>query len=157
MTKQAPISRILKNDYTASMMLIMIAVMWGLLLVGSYFGSLPGRRGSTLDFTGENLTSFIILNAVITLVCGVWAYVRISTIRRVINAGSEVTGVILGIGFAKDRGRVEYQYEHEGQTYRAGNAIKKNAQTSQLLPGTSISLMVDPQKPSRAFITNLYV
>lgn len=157
MTRNAPTGRILKNDYPSLLMLILIGIMWVLAIVGAVFGYLPKRRGGgVVEVDSTMMIIMIVIAGVITILFGWLASKRIGDIRRVITTGIEVKGRVQSIGFIKDRGRVEYDYEYDAKSYHAGNAIWKNRETTKLQDGDEIILIVDPDKPSRAFIASLY-
>jgi hypothetical protein len=68
-----------------------------------------------------------------------------------------VYGVITSIAFRRDRGKAEYSYTFQGQTYTAGSAVMKNGRTKQLRTGAEVALVVDPTAPERATIRELYI
>jgi hypothetical protein len=157
MTRNAPTGRILKNDYPSLLMVMFIALVWILPILGAIFGFLPKRRGGGItDVDPTMLTVMIVVGVVVTLLCGWFASKRIADVKRIISSGPEVTGQIQSIDFYKDRGRVEYDYEYEGKSYHAGNAIWKNRETTALNDGDEITLILDLDNPSRAFIAALY-
>ena len=157
MNREAPTGRILKNDFPSLLMLIMIGVVWFLTIAGGVLKFLPKRRGGgAIEVDSTMMINFVVIAAVVTLLCGWFAARRIAAIKRVIRSGPEVKGRIQSIGFVKDRGRVDYEYLYEGQTYQAGNAIWKNRETTKLKRGGEVTLILDPNKPSRAFIASLY-
>jgi hypothetical protein len=90
------------------------------------------------------------------LVFGGLAWRRVSGIRRAISSGPEVKGRVLGIWFQKDRGQVGYEYEYGGETHQSASAIWRNAETESLQVGDEVTLIVDPEKPARAFLAQLY-
>jgi hypothetical protein len=157
MTRNAPIGRILKNDYASLLMLIFIGIMWALAIAGAVFGFLPKRRGGgAIEVDSTMMIIMIVIALVTTILFGWLASKRIGDIKRIINTGPKIQGRILSIGFIKDRGRVEYDYEYDGQSNHAGNAIWKNRETTKLQNGDELTLIIDPDKPSRAFIASLY-
>jgi hypothetical protein len=157
MTRNPSVRRILKNDYGSLLMLMLIGVVWVLTVAGGIFRALPRRRGGgMIEVDSTMLVIIVVITVVVTVLFGWLAARRISSIKRVIADGPEVKGKIIGIGFVKDRGRVEYEYAYHGETHQAGNAIWKTRETSQLQIGHEITLIIDPEKPSRAFIASLY-
>ena len=157
MTRNAQTGRILRNDYPSLLMLLCISVMWVIAIGGSALGFLPTRRGGgAVEVDSTMMTVMIVAAVVGTFVFGWLAARRIQDIKRIINTGPEVQGRIQTIGFFKDRGRVEYTYEYDNQLHHAGNAIWKNRETMQLQAGDEVMLIVDPDKPSRAFVASLY-
>ena len=157
MARNAPTGRILKNDFPSLLMLIFIGVMWVLAIAGGVFGFLPKRHGGgVIEVDSTMMIIMIVIAGVVTILFGWLASKRIGNIKRVISSGPEVKGRIQGIGFIKDRGRVEYEYDYNGRSYRAGNAIWKNRETTRLHDGDEICrLIVDLDNPSRAFIASL--
>ena len=157
MERKVSFGRVLKNDYGSFLMVAAIAVAWIICIGGSVLGFLPRHRGGGAVEVGPTLAIILlVVAAALTILLGWLVARRVSSIRRVITSGPEVNGHILSVGFVKDRGRVEYEYEFQGKTYVAGNAIMKNKQTEQIQTGDEVNLIVDPEKPSRAFLAFLY-
>ena len=156
MPRETSVGRILKNDYASLVLLIFIGVAW-LMAALAGAGWLPGRRGGAIDTGGDPDRFMLGLALVITPLFGWLAYRRIAAIRRVVRDGPACVGTVTLVWFMKDRGRVEYEYQFAGQTYQAGNAIMKNRETQTIRQGDRVELIVDPAKPSRAFLASLYV
>jgi hypothetical protein len=158
MTREVPIRRILKNDYFSMLMLVLIGVTWFLAIFGNTFGFLPKRHMVGTMPTDPSMNHALLVIAIaISMLCGWLTIRRWGDIKRVIQTGPEIKGRISSIGFYSDRGRVEYQYDYQGKTYEAGNGLCKNRETTQLKAGDEIVLILDPEKPSRAFIASLYL
>jgi hypothetical protein len=157
MPRPTSVGRILKNDYGSLLMLIAIGVAWLLVLFAARFGFLANRRGDVTQTDPAQVRSLVIMAVVVTVVFGFFAPRRIARIRRVIADGPACDGTVTRINFVKDRGRVEYEYQFNGETYEAGNAIWKNRETEAIRPGQRVELIVDPSRPSRAFLASLYV
>lgn len=157
MVRKTSTGRILKSDYPSLLLLILIGVAWVIAIIGGVFDALPQRGGAGITPVDQATKwGMFVIAGVLTLVCGWFASQRIKNIKRIISDGIEVKGRIQSIYFARDRGRVEYDYEYNGQAYHAGNAIWKNRETTKLSEGDDIDLIVDSAKPSRAFIKTLY-
>jgi hypothetical protein len=155
-TLKPSVARIIQSDYIAMIAALAPIVMLGLYIALNVFGSLPGRRGQTLE-AGET-GPFFLVAGLAALVIGVAVIVwRLRTFEAVFAAGVEVTGEITNLSFHRDRGRIEYIYSYEGQEYSGGNAIMKNSRTTTLQPGTPIVLVVDRANPRKALIRDLYV
>ncbi|QDU93639.1 DUF3592 domain-containing protein [Lignipirellula cremea] len=156
MTRNAPTSRILKNDYFSLLMLLFIGGVWMMAIGGSIIGALPEHQGEPFEVNIPLVVLLVVIAVVVTLLLGWLARQRIGDFKRIISSGPEVQGRIQSIHFFKDRGRVEYDYQFEGESYHAGNAIWKNRETTPFREGDAITLILDPDKPSRAFIAALY-
>lgn len=157
MQRKCSIGRILKNDYGSLLLVILIGVAWLMVAYTAVVGPLPSRRGRTVDADRGFDWRFFGIVAAATPVAGWLVARRITGIRRVVEHGPACAGTVTGIWFMKDRGRVEYEYQFEGQTYQAGNAIMKSRQTEAIRTGDAVELIVDPSRPSRAFLSSLYV
>ena len=156
MPRQTSVGRILKNDYASLALLIFIGVAWPMAGLAAA-GWLPGRRGGAIETGGDPDRFLLGLAVVITPLFGWLAFRRIAAIRRVVENGPACVGTVTLVWFMKDRGRVEYEYQFEGKTYQAGNAIMKNRETDTIRQGDRVELIVDPSRPSRAFLASLYV
>jgi hypothetical protein len=157
MTRIATTGRILKNDYPSLLMLMFIGLVWVLPIGGGVFRFLrEDRGGDDFEVGSTTIIVFVVTAVAVTIVFGWLASKRIRSIKRIIRTGSEVEGRIQSIGFVKDRGRVEFEYDYDGRTYQGGSAIWKNRETSQLQDGDEVTLVIDPENPSRAFIASLY-
>jgi len=94
---------------------------------------------------------------VVTVILFVLLARRIARIKATLVSGPRVKAKVLGIGFMKDRGRVEFEYTLEGQHYASGAAIMKNKQTTAISPGDEIEVAIDRADPTRAFVVDLYL
>jgi len=136
--------RIIRTDYLASIGAIFPLVAWAMALAARFFD--PGAAAFFLRFAPAV--------TVVGLIVIAW---RVWTIRSVISSGTEVPGVITGSGFFRGRGRVEYVYTYRGTKYQGGNAVQASDTTRSLVPGRDVTVMVDPLKPKRAFVRELYL
>lgn len=136
--------RIVRTDYLASLAALFPAVLWAMALVARLFDP-------------EAASFFLLIAPPITLAGLVVLAWRAWTIRSVLSNGTEVPGVISGSGFFRGRGRVEYVYTYQGHRYQGSNAVQSNAVTRSLVPGQEVTVMVDPFRPKRAFVRELYV
>jgi len=145
--KASPI-RIIQSDAIA-----VLGIIWPLVGFLMYavaaLGILPNLRAGTSIFLYVGIAG-----ALIGLPIAFW---RIRTIMDRFSKGVEVVGQITGIGFYRDRGRVEYAYTHLGQTYSGGHGIMKTGRTEMLRVGGQVVLLVDPNNPRSALIRDLYV
>ena len=136
--------RIIQVDYLASLGAIFPFVSWGLAVVGRFFD--------------PEASSFFLQASPIVTVAGLVVIAwRGSTIRSVISNGAETAGVISGIGFFRGRGQVRYVYTYQGQKYEGSSAIQSTKSTRTLTQGQEVTVMVDPFRPRRAFVRELYL
>ena len=123
--------------------------MLGLYIFNRYIADGPDRAEAA---------SFFLYLAIAATVIGIPLLIwRIRTFQSHFARGVEVAGKVIAIGFRRDRGRIEYAYSYQGQTYQGANAIHKISKTRHLKPGDEITLLVDPDKPKRAFVRDIYV
>jgi len=136
--------RVIRTDYLASIGVIFPLVAWAMALAARFFD--PGAAAFFLRFAPAVTAAGLVVIA--------W---RVWTIHSVVGSGTEVPGVITGSGFFRGRGRVEYVYTYRGTTYQGGNAVQASETTRSLVPGRDVTVMVDPLKPKRAFVRELYL
>lgn len=148
--------RIIQSDYTALFAVAFPVIAWVIYVATAYFGFFPGLRGRD-PLTGASAPFFFYLGLVTTLI-GVPVFIwRVRSFQALFARGVEVPGRVASISFYRDRGRVEYAYTYEGNTYQGGNAIMKTGRTKALQPGDEVVLIVDKDNPKRALIRDLYV
>jgi hypothetical protein len=144
MARTPSLLRIVQVDYLASLGVLIPVVIWGLVLLGLVFD--PGAA------------SFFRLIAPAATAAGLILLLwRVMSIRAVFNGGDEVPGVIVGAGFVRGRGRIQYVYTYRGRKYLGSSALQASAITRALVPGRAVTVMVDPLKPRRAFVCELYL
>ena len=83
-----------------------------------------------------------------------WRVTRIQTLFR---RGAAVRGSITRIRFARDRGRVEFRYEFNGQRLESWMPVHQSPEVLALRESQEIDLLVDATRPRRAIIRDLFV
>jgi hypothetical protein len=81
---------------------------------------------------------------------------RYSLIAGVLGEGIEVDGHVTRISFFRGRGRVYYLYTFQGERFEGSNAVQQNGYTRKLEIGLPVKVVVDREKPKKAFIKQLY-
>src|SRR4051794_13353243 len=90
----------------------------------------------------------------ITVACGGWALRRLCVLRRLLTHGAAVAGRILAVqSNSEDVWSATFGYTFAGREYRGKNVTGTNR---GYRAGEVVTLLVDPGKPSRAVIRNLY-
>ncbi|MHB0954748.1 MAG: DUF3592 domain-containing protein [Pirellulaceae bacterium] len=143
------IVKIISADYTALVLVLVPIVTWGL-----YVAILTGLVGG--EFGPGAGPVFLGMAAVSSVVCIPLLIWRLSIIFAMFRHGVPAKGEITRAFFYKDRGRVEYKYTFDGQQYQAGNPLHKTAKARALKEGDEIDLLVNPAKPNKAIIPDLY-
>jgi hypothetical protein len=154
-TIQPSFISIVKNDFLAFIGIILPVVFWGLFVAVDVFGLSLGRRGREISNSdGDSTFLYLAIGATI-LGIALLAW-RVVSFQKVFADGQEVVGQITNVSFIKDRGRIDYSYRINGQTYQSGNGIMKNQKTQSFREGDAVELIVVPSNPSRAFVKELY-
>lgn len=143
--------RILWTDYTAFYTALVPIVAWIV-----YFAWTPDWTGKGAVIKPEAQPVFLALAILATLVSLVILAARFQLLFKIFREGIEVKGKITRSELRRDRGRVEYVYIYEHKEYFSSANVHRNLQTKALKSGEHVVLMVDRQKPSRAFIRDLY-
>jgi hypothetical protein len=139
-----PLFWIALSDYAASLGLILTVVVWGLALVGRYFDP------EAADFF-LTIAPYVTLAGLALTVWRVWA------IRSVLVNGTEVEGVVSGVSFRRGRRRVRFAYTYQGQKHQGANRVQSLGVGQALAPGQPVTVVVDPGKPGRAYVRELFV
>ncbi len=147
------IRQILWTDYTAFFVALIPIVIWIVFLAW-----VPDWRRDNHPVISPQLRPFVLyFNLVLTVVTLVILFRRVRLLLKVFRDGAQVRGRITSFSMRRDRGQVEYIYIFDRDEYRSGVAVHRNKQTLALKVGDRVILMVDPDRPQRAFIRDLYV
>jgi hypothetical protein len=102
------------------------------------------------EYGAINVTTYVFLTFLGLML------LRFFFISKYFNDSTIVQGVIKDIWFHKDRGRVTYVYQIDGDTYIKGSAIMKTKETRLLGAGSKVELIVKNANPKKAIIGFLY-
>lgn len=146
MNKQPSLFKIIMVDYMAFVGAIAPVSLWGV-----YIFLLLTKREDI-----SNLTIPIIFGVltVLGLILLVW---RIILINNIFTDGIEANAAISRVFFFRDRGKIECVYSYLGEKYVSSNKVMKFKFTTTLRSGMEVVVMVDRNKPKRAFIRDLYL
>lgn len=144
--------RIARVDYPASLTVIFFVVGWGI-----YAAAAAGLLGRVSDGPQAETSFFLWFAAAATVVGLPVLLWRVNLIRRAFGSGTETTGVVTGVWFYRGRGRVNFSYEADGQSFSSGNAVQKSPRAAALAKGQQVTLALDPDRPGRAFIRDLFL
>jgi len=81
---------------------------------------------------------------------------RVRFVRGVFVRGVSVPGRVTAVWLEGDRGRVEFEYEFEGQTRRCGIALHRTPAAERLREGQELEVLVDPVRPQSAVLPLLF-
>jgi hypothetical protein len=152
------LSQTLKNDYVSLIVSIIPPIVFGITVIAPALGiSFRSRRSVVV---GAVSGGFDALGFGIALIVTVSAYLylfkRVNSIKNIFKTGDQIIGKITDISFFKDRGRIEYTYSYQRQTFQSGTAIMKNSKTESFLTGQELLLVVDSANPNKVLIQDLY-
>jgi hypothetical protein len=158
MIKKSPnFSRLIQVDYPSAIYFLMPVLLWGFFLFFALIGVLSGGLEQAV-FTRPNFISVTLIGAVgATVLFLPLLYFRFRRFRNFFTNGVEITGKIEGVGFNRERGAIEVSYRYQGEDFNCRSAIFKSDLTKDLKSGKDILLVVDPEKPGKAYIKDLYL
>lgn len=81
---------------------------------------------------------------------------RISRINWLFSNGTSAVGVVTGLFVAKDRGRLEFEFEVDDRRVRTWMPIHKTKAVLSLSHGDQVDLLFDKSKPTHAIVKNLF-
>ena len=153
MAYQLSLGRALKRDWPSFGLALFIGACWLLAIAGYAWAGISQTEDNYL------LAHFIGGGAVfMTAVFGPVLAWRIRDLRRVFACGEVVTGRVLTVG--ENSEYIEHAviaYQFGGREYRVTNVTEGAQAEPRLAPGAAVDIVVDPGKPSRAYIVKLYV
>lgn len=153
MAYQLSLGRVLKRDWPSFGLALFIGACW-LMAMAAYAWAGISQTESNYLLAHSLGGGAGLMTAVFGPVL-VW---RIRDLRRVFARGEVVQGRVLTVG--ENSEYIEHAviaYQHGGREYRVTNVTEGVLAGRRLAPGAAVDVVVDPGKPSRAFIVNLYI
>jgi hypothetical protein len=124
-----------------------------ILLVGIFiWWSSPIRSVNPLIIVWA--LAFVILVSTIVLFLYWGKFQKLTPIFR---NGIETVGNVVDVYFSRGSGYITCEYEYQQKKYRFTDSIIQNRKTKGIIVGQQVVLYVDQEKPSQAFIRNLYL
>jgi len=149
------VSRIVRTDPLALVTLLLPLVTWavvGLTLKG--WSARPAEQSARF---GQVEWTILGAAAAITAVAVPAFFARVRLIRRLFREGRHVDAKITRVVFHRERGRVGIAYELDGAPITTTLTVRRTRRTKALKPGVAIPALVDPRKPTRALLPELYL
>ncbi len=137
--------RIVDNDYIATFSIYTIGTLWVVYLVFKVFA---------LEFRDEQF--YLILSVVLTVVGILVLAWRYWAIRLFFEKGERTRGKLIKSDFFRSTGWLEYEYTLKGKRYHKKETVHRNPRTRALKGGDLLWVVVDPQRPERAMVADIY-
>jgi hypothetical protein len=141
------LKKILLADWPALFCSISIPGIW---VIGLVFPFL--RQGATFGRV-EILTIALPLS----LIAAGFLLWRVTRIQTLFSRGAAVRGNITRIRLVRDRGRVEFRYEFNGERLESWMPVHQTPEVLALRESQEIDLLVDATRPRRAIIRHLFI
>ena len=141
------LKKILLVDWPTLFCLIAIPGIW---VIGFIFPVL--RQGARFGRV-EMLTTALPLS----LIAGGFLLWRVTRIQTLFRRGAVVRGYITRIRLVRDRGRVEFRYEFNGERLESWMPVHQSPEVLALRESQKVDLLVDATRPRRAIIRHLFV
>lgn len=153
MRREAPgVVSTFKADYGFMLGLVAPLVGWGLFLATWLAPGLMAAVG----IKPGNTPLFLGMAGLFTLLGLPVAWLRWRGLQKLFAHGRECQGEITSVWLSGDRGRVEFSYQVDGQSFQCGMALHRNASAEALAEGQVVDLLVDPDNPSKAILPQLF-
>ena len=137
------IIKIITNDWPALAASLGIPIIWAIHFAFPYISK------------AEQQISLLLPSVVTVSLAGILAW-RVKRVAWFFNNGVAVSGRVVILRIVKDRGRIEFTFNHQGSNISAWSPIHKTKKVLSLAPGTNIEVLFDAEKPTRAIIKELY-
>ena len=99
-----------------------------------------------------------------TILCAIGIVIRLMFARKnfqEVNStfanGAETDGEVIDVHFSRGNGYVTYEYQYQQKQYRSTDSVNQNRKTRDITVGQKVTLYINQEKPTQAFIRNLYL
>jgi hypothetical protein len=141
------LKKILLADWPALFCFIAIPGIW---VIGLIFPFL--RQGARFG-----RVEMITIALPLSLIVGGFLLWRVKRIQALFGRGAAVRGTITRIRLVRDRGRVEFRYEFNGERLQSWMPVHQSPEVLALRESQEVDLLVDTTRPRRAIIRHLFV
>lgn len=146
------------NDYALFVLSIVPCTFSVIALFSMAVGILPNRRLRGAEgIDPQSGFAIGILLFVLSGVALVFARRRYNLIRDRLEHGIDREATITHFWLKGDKGRIDFEYTYDGNTYTTGTPIMKNKTTENFSVGDTLAIKVDPNNPNNAVIPALYL
>jgi hypothetical protein len=141
------VSSIIWTDWPALSCAVSVPLVW---IIGAAYPLI----NSSARFGPRELLSIAIPVSLLAALMLAW---RINRVFRLFSHGRRIRGVIQSIRIVRDRGRLEFAYELDGQAVVSWTPIHKSRRVLELRRLQEVDVLVDPARPKDAIVAQLYV
>lgn len=149
--------RILKHDNPAFLLATFGTVLFAYSLLVLVTGHTPGGRGRpSKPVTTEDALGFLTATGTLMVFLCSLAGLRVWRVLRLFRIGEPAQATVETISHAKGYSKLRFGYQHDGTTHSRRRAIRKSARARTLQPGDSLAILVDPERPRRMVLAELF-
>jgi hypothetical protein len=151
--KEPKLFRVITQDFVGSLGILFPGLSIFLWVLQSVFGITLSRRATVVEPDGF-VRSFLIVSFIVGLLVLVARLMRFS---RLFSVGQRVPGTITSVTFTwKGIGWIVFSYEFGGMHMSNSNMVWKTDRTSALEKEITVTILIDPARPGRSVVLDLY-
>ena len=154
MPRAPTLRQLLRNDYAAFAGVVLVPSVGVALWIANAAFGFPGALATPP--LGRNHPLFVALAAAACITGAIVLVARRRFFDALFANGEQVPATIASIRFLQARGDIELTFEHRGTSHRVRTRIRRSPRAEALRAGQPVTLLVDPSRPSRAVILDLY-
>ena len=149
--------KIVKHDNAAFLLASCGAILVAMAIFVRISGVMPSHRHNEVVDVDPEAANAILRNT--CLVAGVlWipAALRVLRIRDLFESGSEVRATVRKVSRFKGYSTIDLDFLFAGAVRSSRSTIRRSARAKAVGPGSLVGVIVDPTKPSRLVLADLY-
>ncbi len=91
-----------------------------------------------------------------SLACTILLLWRVIRVRNLFRGGRRLVAHITQVQLAKDRGRVDFEYQLEGKVVSSWQPVHQTNRVRSLAPGQQVTALVSSTRPKTAIVKDLF-
>lgn len=136
-------------DYVALLCVVVPLANWG-VFVALAVGWVPA------DNDAARMQSFFLVLAIVSSLIGLpLLFWRLRVMIRLVRLGVPVSATVSHVWFSRDRGRIDFSYTYQGESFSTGVALSRTETTEGIRVGQRIEVLIDPANPKRAIVPHV--
>ena len=149
--------KIVKHDNASFLLASCGAILVAMALFVRISGVMPSHRHNEVVSVDPEAAKAILRNAILLagVLCVPVAF-RVLRIRDLFESGSEVRATVRKVSRFKGYSTIDLDFLFAGSVRSSRSTIRRSARARAIGPGSLVGVIVDPSKPSRLVLAELY-
>jgi hypothetical protein len=148
--------KVVKHDNATFLLASVGAIFVAMAVFVKMTGTIPSSRHADVHVDPRTATAILENTLLVVGVLWIPAAFRVLRIRDLFKSGNEVRATVRKIRRFKGYSTIDLDFLIGGRVCSSRSTIRRSAKARAIGPGSLVGVIVDPAKPSRLVLAELY-